>query len=95
MEQDLAAADMTMPSHLSCLEKCPETLVTSDGCPIDVWELRVPPTDSYLTAWASNFRQHYCSDSEIDELRAGTGLSRAEYLVQLVFPDKSFRSLEQ
>ena len=35
------------------------------------------------------FRQHYCSDTEIDALRAGTGLSRAQYLVQLVFPDKS------
>lgn len=78
-----------MPSHLSRLTKSTETLATSDGRRIDVWELRVPPTAGYLSAWASNFRKHYCSDSAIDDLRAGTGLSRAEYLTQLVFPDKS------
>jgi len=78
-----------MPSHLSSLTKCAETLATSDGHQIDVWELRVPPTAGYLSAWAANFRQHYCSDAEIDELREGTGLSRADYLTQLVFPDKS------
>lgn len=77
------------PFHLSYLKKCDETLVTSDGRLIDIWELHVPPTASDLSAWALSFRQHYCSDSEIDNLRAGTGLSRAEYLTQLVFPDKS------
>ena len=42
-----------------------------------------------MGAWAASFRQHYCSDAEIDTLRAGTGLSRTDYLVQLAFPDKS------
>lgn len=79
----------TAPPHLSGLTKCSVTLGTSDGCQIDVWELRVPPNADYLRAWASNFRQNYCLDSEIDDLRAGTGLSRADYLTQLVFPDKS------
>lgn len=83
------SAGAVMPSHLSSLTKCAETLATSDGRRIDVWELRVPPTAGYLSEWASNFRQHYCSDSEIDDLRAGTGLSRADYLTQLVFPDKN------
>lgn len=78
-----------LPSHLSGLSKCSESLATSDGCVIDVWELNVPLTAGYVSAWASNFRQHYCSDAEIDDLRGGTGLSRAEYLTQLVFPDKS------
>jgi hypothetical protein len=78
-----------MPSHLLYLRKCPENLATSDGRRIDVWELRVPSTTDCLSVWASNFRQHYCSDAEIDHLRAGTGLSRADYLTQLVFPDKS------
>ena len=78
-----------MPSHLSSLTQCAETLTTSDGRSIDVWELTVPSGAGYLSDWASVFRQHYCSDSEIDALRAGTKLSRAEYLTQLVFPDKS------
>jgi hypothetical protein len=85
------ASGAPLPSHLSNLTKCAETLYTSDGCGIDVWELRVQLTDENLSAWASHFRQHYCSDSEIDVLRDGTGLSRTEYLTQLVFPDKSAR----
>lgn len=78
-----------MPSHLSGLTKCAATLATSDGHQIDVWELVVPQTAAHLSDWASTFRQHYCSDAEIDDLRTGTGLSRADYLTQLVFPDNS------
>ena len=83
------ASDVTSPPHLGSLTKCAETLTTSDGFCIDVWELNVSENASYLSAWASVFRQQYCSDSEIDALREGTGLSRAEYLTQLIFPDKS------
>ena len=83
------AAGGAMPSHLTCLSKCDKPLATSDRRRIDVWELSVPATANFLSAWASDFRQHYCSDVEIDNLRAGTGLSRSEYLTQLVFPDRS------
>jgi hypothetical protein len=80
---------MTVPEYLSCLTKCSTTLETIDGRDIVVWELHVPTNESQLSNWASAFRQHYCPDEEIDELREGTGLTRAEYLIQLVFPDKS------
>lgn len=80
---------MTVPEYLSSLSKCTTTLVTSDGHNIDIWELNVPTNEDHLSNWASIFRQYYCSDEEIEELRAGTGLSRADYLTQLVFPDKS------
>ena len=83
------AASPLLPPHLSGLTKCAEHLSTSDGCQIDVWELTVPTNAGYLSGWASKFRQHYCPDAEIDALRAGTGLTRSEYLTQLVFPDKS------
>jgi hypothetical protein len=79
---------LIQPLHVSFLSKCATSLTTSDGCRVDVWELSVPRTAADLTDWASNFRQHYCPDAEIDALRDGTGLSRAEYLTQLVFPDK-------
>ncbi|MHB8368889.1 MAG: hypothetical protein ACYDBP_04250 [Leptospirales bacterium] len=75
------------PSYLSSLKKCDKTLATADGHQIDVWELHVPPDAEYLSEWASNFRQNYCSDAEIDNLSKGTGLSHGEYLTQLVFPD--------
>ena len=83
--------DKAKLTYLSSLTKFPETLTTSDGRGIDVWELQVPAGAGYLSEWASAFRQHYCTDSEIDDLRAGTGLSRAQYLIQLVFPDKSIK----
>ena len=83
------AAEGVMPSHLGSLTKCAKPLATSDGRTIDVWELIVPASAGYLSAWASNFREHYCSDAEIDTLRAGTGLSRTKYLTELVFPDKT------
>jgi hypothetical protein len=78
-----------MSSYLKSLTKCAKPLVSSDGFTIDVWELSVPEAADCLSDWASKFRQHYCSDGEIDQLRDGTGLSRAEYLIQMVFPDQS------
>lgn len=39
-----------------------------------------------LSAWAKHFRNHYCSDAEIDTLKP-SHLSRAEFLRTLVFPD--------
>ena len=75
------------PAYISNLTKRPVSLVTSDGRVIDVWELQVQPDAEYLSAWAAHFRQHYCADAEIDDLRSGTGLSRSEYLTQLIFPE--------
>ena len=77
------------PAHLFCLAKRPAPLKTIEGHPIEVWELSAPPTADLMSAWAKGFRQHYCADAEIDELRDGTNLSRSEYLTQLIFPNKS------
>lgn len=76
------------PAYLDYLAKVDVPLTSADGRKIDVWELTVPNVDSSLGEWAHKFRQHYCLDEEIDELREGTGLSRSEYLVQLIFPDE-------
>jgi hypothetical protein len=64
-------------------------LKTSDGIIIKVYELRHGVDDQILSAWAKHFRNHYCSDNEIDFLRDGTGLSRTEYLLSMKFPDQS------
>lgn len=74
-------------SHLGWLQKAKNPLMTADGQKVDVWELVVDHNNAgVLTAWAAHFRQHYCLDARIDALRDGTGLSRSEYLKQLVFP---------
>ena len=78
-----------IPDHIKCLTKAAISLKTKAGEPIDVWELASPIDDKVLAAWAAHFRQHYCLDSELDSLRNGTGLSRKDYLCQLVFPDNA------
>lgn len=79
---------MTLPKYLHHLKQH-ESLTLSGGGTCEVWELDVPNDAACLSEWASRFRQTYCPDSDVDILRAGTGKSRTEYLLELVFPDKS------
>lgn len=76
------------PDHISCFTYSGKSITTSDGAEIKIWEL-VPPSEEIKKAWAKSFRQNYCPDHEIDSFKEGTGLSRKEYLEQLVFPDKT------
>jgi hypothetical protein len=62
-----------------------------DSHNIEVWELVVSLDDDLRAG--QNIRQCYCIDEEIDILRDGTGLSRKDYLEQLVFPDKKIYAL--
>jgi hypothetical protein len=78
----------TVPEYIQDLNQ-DGTLNLDGGGTCEVWQLAVPKDATYLSEWASRFRQTYCSDSDIDILREGTGKSRAEYLLDLVFPDKS------
>lgn len=76
------------PAYLQHL-KLAEQVKLDGGGHCEVWDLEVAADAPCLSEWASRFRQTYCPDSDIDILRAGTGKSRAEYLVELVFPDKT------
>lgn len=81
-----------MPKHLQWLEDTGRRLSTSDGITVEVWQLSPDFSDrEVLSAWARHFRNHYCPDTLIDVLRAGTGLSRRDYLLQLKFPDSRCR----
>jgi len=75
------------PLHISFLKKFKKGLQTSNGKTVEVWELCHTNDESILSAWAKHFRQHYCKDSNIDELRNGTGLSRKDFLNTKKFPD--------
>ncbi|WP_417068460.1 hypothetical protein [Niveibacterium terrae] len=66
-----------------------ESLTLDAGETCEVWALNVPNDAALLSEWAYKFRNTYCSDGDLDILREGTGLSRAEYLLKLVFPDRS------
>lgn len=63
------------------------TVVTSEGKQIVVYELIIHDDEDVLNSWAKHLREHYCADSEIDILRAGYGFERDEYLEKVKFPD--------
>lgn len=79
----------TEPSYLSCLSKTATGIKLKDGQTASVWVLSTPTNVSELSNWARLFRQQYCPDTELDELRDGTGLSRAEFLTEIIFPGKT------
>jgi hypothetical protein len=64
-----------------------EPLTSADGKTIEIWELRHTTDPTVLSAWAKHFRHQYCSDSDIDSLRAAR--SRKDYLEQIKFPSRS------
>lgn len=82
------AAPLAQPAYLQHLKQA-ESLALDGGGICEVWDLEVAPDAPCLSEWASRFRQAYCPDSHIDILREGTGKSRAEFLLDLVFPDKA------
>jgi hypothetical protein len=78
---------MPTPAHLAWLVDTGKRLSTADGREIEIWELQHTDDAAVLSEWAKHFRQHYCDDEMLDKLAKGTGKTRAEYLVDLKFPD--------
>lgn len=72
--------------HLKWLKDTGERLKTADDKTVEVWEFCHENDEAVLSSWARHFRNHYCFDTEIDPLRGGTGLSRADYLTKIKFP---------
>lgn len=75
------------PKHVKWFVDIKSQLKTADGKDVMVWEFRHEKDDAVLSDWAKHFRNHYCCDREIDDLRRGTGHSRADYLNSTKFPD--------
>lgn len=80
---------MASPPHIAWLKDTGQTLSTASGEPVRILEFAPAANQAVLSEWARYFREHYCLDTVLDEAREGTGLSRKQYLTQLVFPDKS------
>lgn len=74
------------PPYIDSVVRSDAIVRTADGRDIEVWELLWSPEEDFLAGWATRFRQAYCLDDDIDRLRQGTGMSRLEYLTELVFP---------
>lgn len=73
--------------HLKWLEDTGEKIITVCGKEAPVYAFNPDMADEKtMSAWATHFRNHYCDDSEIDELRDGTGLTRTDYLLKTKLP---------
>jgi Cap4 SAVED domain len=75
------------PLHIQWLVDTGARLTTVDGKIIEVWELQHTDDPAILSAWAKHFRNHYCSDGDIDFLRAAR--SRKDYLEEIKFPSRT------
>ena len=77
------------PPHLSWLRDTGDRQTTACGREIEIWALAPEDDEAVLSAWARHFRQHYISDEELPLMADGTGLSNADYLRKILFPDAS------
>lgn len=77
--------------HLKWLHDTGETIVISSGETVPIYEFACDINDeNVMSCWARHFRNHYCSDEEI-ELIKPPGTSNYDYLTKIKFPDKSSR----
>lgn len=83
-----AVGNPVRPSHLSWLAREDTSLVSACGRSIEIWKLTPTGNAEVLSDWARHFRQHYCKDADLPALVSGTGKTKTEYLIDLVFPDQ-------
>lgn len=74
------------PPHLDWLVATGKKLKTACGADVEILELRHANDATTLSAWASHFRNQYCSDNMIDDLKGK--MSRKDYLENIKFPSK-------
>lgn len=79
----------TIPPHISWLHDTGERQTTASGHEVEIWTLSPAGDEKVLSAWARHFRQHYVADDDLPAMVDGTGLSHAEYLRTMLFPDRS------
>ena len=78
---------MKRPSHIKWLSNTGIELKTEDGKKIEVWAFNHKNDSKVLSEWSTHFRNHYCSDNQIDILVSGTGKTKSEFLIDIKFPD--------
>ncbi len=73
--------------HLEWLNDTGDVITISTGESVPVFEFAYDiANEEIMSHWATHFRNHYCSDDEIEALKP-QGMSNAEYLLNLKFPD--------
>ena len=75
--------------HLTWLRDTGETIAISTGENVPVYEFSYDVSNkTIMSNWARHFRNHYCSDAEIEILKPNS-MTKSEYLLGLKFPGNS------
>ena len=75
--------------HIHWLQNTGQTLTLQCGKQAKVYRFHHDVNDQVkMAAWAKHFRNHYCSDTQIDMLKS-PGQSRTEYLLEMKFPNQT------
>ncbi|MBY3043191.1 DUF1837 domain-containing protein [Rhizobium ruizarguesonis] len=77
---------MSVPPHVPWLVHSGQ-FTTANGATVDIWEFNHTIEPDILSGWAKHFREHYCLDHQLDDGVAATGMSRADFLTTLKFPN--------
>jgi hypothetical protein len=75
--------------HLCWLQQAGVSTIASGNAQVTTFNLAYDEDREILISWAGHIRKHYCKDEEIDILRSGTKLSRAEFLRNMKLPTAS------
>lgn len=78
-----------VPDHVAWLHDTGERLTTRCGREVEIWSLAHEEDDNVLSTWADHFRRHYIDDIDLPDMVDGLGISHAEYLRTVLFPDAS------
>lgn len=78
---------LVAPDHVAWLEGTGEVIETLDGREAEIWVLQHADDPAILSSWATHYRQHYCRDEDLPDLVADMGLSNADFLTTIKFPD--------
>lgn len=74
--------------HIAWITKFnPESLETIDKGQVKIFEMTIQSDPKILSDLAKHLRNHYEFDSNLDESRKGTNLTRKDFLLSLKFPD--------
>ncbi len=75
------------PNHIDWLRNTGRRVTTASGLEVEVWAFDHADDPALLSAWAKHFRQQYIEDAQLLAMIAGTGLSRRDYVRDVLFPD--------
>lgn len=78
-----------MPEHMNWLKDSGKRQTSACGRQIEIWELEPQDDEAVQSAWAAHFRRHYISDEDLPTMVDGTGLTKAEYLREVLLPDRT------